>query len=104
MLNSGITPSKRARISKELNWNVIYNFIILFIMCFVAGTVQGTNYAKGHNTIVYFEYGGYDTNAAVNGFVTFWAAIILVQNLVPISLYITLEIIRTLQAFFIYSD
>jgi phospholipid-translocating ATPase len=104
MLNSGITPSKRAKISKELNWNVIYNFIILFIMCFVAGAVQGTNYAKGNNTIVYFEYGGYSTNAAVNGFVTFWAAIILVQNLVPISLYITLEIIRTIQAFFIYCD
>lgn len=40
----------------------------------------------------------------MNGFITFWAAIILFQNLVPISLYISLEIIRTAQAFFIYSD
>jgi phospholipid-translocating ATPase len=108
MLNSGITPSKRARISKELNWNVIYNFIILFCMCFVAGTVQGTNLGKGRNSLNFFEtpfeHAAYETKAAVSGFVTFWAALILVQNLVPISLYITLEIIRTLQAVFIYSD
>ncbi|KAF2669313.1 phospholipid-translocating P-type ATPase [Microthyrium microscopicum] len=104
MLNSGITPSKRARISKELNWNVVYNFIILFFMCLIAGIVQGTNYGKGNNSLDYFEYGGFSRSAAVNGIITFWAAIILVQNLVPISLYITLEIIRTLQAVFIYSD
>jgi phospholipid-translocating ATPase len=104
MLNSGITPSKRAKISKDLNWNVLYNFIILFFMCFVAGTVQGINFGKGNNSLNYFEPYPFSKSAAVNGFVTFWAAIILVQNLVPISLYITLEIIRTLQAVFIYSD
>ena len=37
MLNAGATPAKRARLAKALNWNVIYNFIILFIMCLVAG-------------------------------------------------------------------
>lgn len=104
MLNSGITPSKRARISKELNWNVIYNFIILFAMCLISGIAQGVNYGQGDNSLNFFEYGGFSTSAAVNGFVTFWAALILVQNLVPISLYITLEIIRTLQAVFIFSD
>jgi phospholipid-translocating ATPase len=104
MLNSGITPSKRARISKELNWNVIYNFIILFFMCLISGIAQGVNYGKGNNSLNFFEWPGFSSSAAVNGFVTFWAAIILVQNLVPISLYITLEIIRTLQAVFIFSD
>jgi phospholipid-translocating ATPase len=104
MLNAGITPSKRARISKELNWNVIYNFIVLFAMCLIAGIAQGTNFAKGDNSLNFFEPSPFSTSAAVNGFVTFWAALILVQNLVPISLYITLEIIRSLQAVFIYSD
>jgi phospholipid-translocating ATPase len=104
MLNSGITPSKRAKISKDLNWNVIYNFIILFFMCLVSGIVQGVNYAQGNNSLDFFEKPGFSNSAAINGFVTFWAAIILVQNLVPISLYITLDIIRTIQAVFIFSD
>ncbi|KAL1641076.1 phospholipid transporting ATPase [Diplodia intermedia] len=104
MLNSGITPSKRAKISKDLNWNVIYNFIILFVMCLIAGIVQGVTWSQGGNSLDYFEFGSYGGKPSVDGFITFWAAVILFQNLVPISLYITLEIIRTIQAFYIYLD
>ncbi|THX35558.1 phospholipid-translocating P-type ATPase [Aureobasidium pullulans] len=104
MLNSGITPTKRAQISKDLNWNVIYNFIILFFMCLISALVQGTTWGKGNESLDFFEFGSYGGTPGLNGFITFWAAIILFQNLVPISLYISLEIVRTAQAFFIYSD
>ncbi|KAG8528732.1 uncharacterized protein KY384_006419 [Bacidia gigantensis] len=104
MLNAGITPSKRARIARELNWNVIYNFIILFFMCLVSGIIQGVVWSQGNNSLDYFEFGSIGGSPALDGFVTFWASVILFQNLVPISLYISLEIIRTAQAFFIYSD
>jgi phospholipid-translocating ATPase len=104
MMNSGITPSKRSRISRELNWNVIYNFVILVLMCFVSGLVEGITWGQGNNSLDYFEFGSVGGKPSLNGFITFWAAIILFQNLVPISLYISLEIIKTLQAFFIYSD
>lgn len=104
MLNAGITPSKRARISKDLNWDVIFNFMILFVMCLVAGIVEGTTWGKGDESLNFFEFGSYGGTPALNGLITFWAALILFQNLVPISLYISLEIIRTAQAFFIFSD
>jgi len=104
MLNSGITPSKRSRIARELNWNVVYNFIVLFIICFASGLIEGIIWGEGNNTIDYFEFGSIGGKPALNGFITFWAALILFQNLVPISLYISLEIIKTCQAFFIYSD
>ena len=57
MLNSGETPSKRARLSRSLNWNVVYNFIILFFMCLVAGIVQGTAWRKSTNSANFFEFG-----------------------------------------------
>lgn len=104
MLNAGITPSKRSRITRELNWNVIYNFIILFFMCLVSGIVQGITWSQTENSITYFEFGSIGGKPSLDGFITFWAALILFQNLVPISLYISLEIIKTAQAFFIYSD
>jgi phospholipid-translocating ATPase len=104
MMNAGITPSKRSRIARELNWNVIYNFIILFLMCFVSGLVQGVTWSQGNNSLDYFEFGSIGGKPSLDGFITFWAAVILFQNLVPISLYISLEIIKTCQAFFIYSD
>ncbi|SMR52405.1 unnamed protein product [Zymoseptoria tritici ST99CH_1E4] len=104
MLNSGITPSKRPKIMRDLNWNVLYNFIILFVMCLVAGVVNGYYWGKGGESLDYFDFGSYGSTPGLNGFITFWAAIILFQNLVPISLYISLEIVRSTQAFFIYSD
>lgn len=110
MLNSGITPTKRAQVSKDLNGNVLYNFVILFIMCLVAALIQGWTFGKGGESLDYFEVAylgdspGYGDSGPINGFITFWAAVILFQNLVPISLYISLEIVRTAQAFFIYSD
>ncbi|KAI5305541.1 hypothetical protein KEM56_004123 [Ascosphaera pollenicola] len=104
MLNSGETPRKRPYLARSLNWNVMYNFILLFAMCLISGIVQGVTWAKGRNTMNYFEFGMNGGTPAVSGVVTFWAALILFQNLVPISLYITLEIVRTIQAIFIYSD
>jgi phospholipid-translocating ATPase len=104
MINSGITPSKRSRIARELNWNVIYNFIILLIMCLVSGIVQGIIWSQGNNSLDFFEFGSIGGKPSIDGLITFWAAVILFQNLVPISLYISLEIVRTAQAFFIYSD
>ena len=104
MLNAGITPSKRARLARELNWNAIYNFIVLFLMCLVSGIVQGVTWSQGDNSINFFEFGSVGGKPSLDGFIAFWASVILFQNLVPISLYISLEIIRTTQAFFIYSD
>lgn len=104
MLNSGGTPSKRPKLAKDLNWNVIYNFIILFFMCLISGIVNGVAWGSSGRSLDYFDFGSYGSTPAVTGIITFWVAIILFQNLVPISLYITLEIVRTIQAAFIYCD
>ena len=104
MLNSGATPTKRAQLAKDLNWNVLYNFVILFCMCLVSGIINGIAWGGSHQSLNYFDYGTYGDTPAVTGIITFWAAVILYQNLVPISLYISLEIVRTVQAVFIHSD
>ena len=104
MLNSGVTPTKRPRLAKDLNWNVIYNFIILFFMCLICGIVNGIAWGSNNKSLNYFDFGAYGSTPAVTGIITFWVAVILFQNLVPISLYISLEIVRTIQAVFIHSD
>lgn len=104
MLNAGITPTKRSLISRELNFSVIANFILLFVFCFISATVNGIAYARPRSSIVYFEFGSIGGSPPVDGLITFWAALILYQSLVPISLYISIEIVKTIQAFFIYSD
>jgi phospholipid-translocating ATPase len=44
------------------------------------------------------------TNSTVDGVVTFFFALITFQNIIPISLYISIEFVRTCQAAFIYFD
>ncbi|TVY17095.1 Phospholipid-transporting ATPase DNF1 [Lachnellula arida] len=104
MMNAGITPSKRSRIARELNWNVVYNFGLLVVMCLVCAIIEGVIFGQADNSIAFFEFGSIGNTPGLDGFITFWAALILFQNLVPISLYISLEIVKTCQAFFIYSD
>lgn len=45
-----------------------------------------------------------DDNPSINGLVTWAFALITFQNIVPISLYISIEFVRTCQAAFIYFD
>ncbi|MBE3044537.1 phospholipid-translocating P-type ATPase [Candidatus Bathyarchaeota archaeon] len=104
MMNAGITPSKRARIARELNFSVICNFVFLMAICLIAALANGATWARTDTSHHFFEYGMIGSTPPVAGFITYWAAIIMFQNLVPISLYITLEAVRVLQAVFIYSD
>jgi phospholipid-translocating ATPase len=45
-----------------------------------------------------------DNNPNINGLITWAFALVTFQNIVPISLYISIEAVRTLQAAFIYFD
>jgi phospholipid-translocating ATPase len=104
MLNSGVTPTKKSRISRDLNYFVLINFLLLFILCFVSGLINGLFYRKTDNSRLFFEYKPYAPTPAANGTLTFFVVLIMYQTLVPISLYITIEIIKTIQVYFIYSD
>ena len=104
MLNAGETPTKRSRISRELNYSVLMNFLLLFVLCLAAGLVNGIYYRQTGVSRNFFEFGTVAGSPAANGVVSFWVAVILYQSLVPISLYISVEIIKTAQAAFIYGD
>jgi phospholipid-translocating ATPase len=45
-----------------------------------------------------------DDNPRINGLVSFANALVTYQNIVPISLYISIEFVRTVQAYFIWAD
>ncbi|KAJ7303810.1 hypothetical protein DFH08DRAFT_721805 [Mycena albidolilacea] len=105
MLNGGDTPSKRSKIERETNFNVAVNFGVLLAMCIIAGIFSGREDAKRNTSADLFEVGSDPTSSTVlNGLVTFVSCIIMFQNIVPISLYISIEIVKTIQAYFISQD
>ncbi|GAC98262.1 phospholipid-transporting ATPase 1 [Pseudozyma hubeiensis SY62] len=105
MLNSGETPSKRSKIEKETNFNVIVNFLLLMVLCTICALIGGFRLSNTNTSRAYYEVGAeLSTSNVVNALVIFGSCLVVFQNIVPISLYISIEIVKTIQAFFIYQD
>lgn len=106
MMNSSGTPSKRSKVERLMNPMVFINLGLLAIMCLFNGI--GTHLAERY----YYDRNSYwtvysdssDDNPNINGAVGFANAMITYQNIVPISLYISIEFVRTMQALFIWAD
>jgi len=72
MLNGGDTPSKRSKIEKETNFNVVVNFCLLTLMCLVAAICSGLEDAKTDTSAAYFEVDSDATSSyVVNAVITF---------------------------------
>jgi hypothetical protein len=96
----------RVRISFLMPCRSFLNLMLLAIMgivCAVAdSTLEKYYYPLGAPWL--FADNQSDNNPSINGLVTFVFALITFQNIVPISLYISIEFVRTAQAAFIYFD
>ncbi|KAL2641929.1 hypothetical protein R1flu_009516 [Riccia fluitans] len=117
MLNSSGTQSKRSRLEQEMNRETLWLGAFLLIICLVGGIGMGVwlrkhddelnqipyyrkkDYATGEDGDVYRYYGV--GGEAVFGFLS---CIIVFQIMVPISLYISMELVRLGQAYFMTRD
>ncbi|KAJ7706920.1 hypothetical protein B0H17DRAFT_1034845 [Mycena rosella] len=106
VLNSGGTPSKRSKVEREMNPQVATNLILLAAMAVACGIsdsiLEKKNYPEGAPWL--YDDNTSQDNPRFNGLVTWAYALITFQNIVPISLYISIEFVRTCQALFIYFD
>lgn len=106
VLNSGGTPSKRSRVERQINPQVLANLAILAIMAVVCGIadskIEATQYPEGAPWLYGDDISS--DNPRINGLITWAFALITFQNIVPISLYISIEFVKTCQALFIYFD
>ncbi|KAF8623335.1 hypothetical protein AX15_006411 [Amanita polypyramis BW_CC] len=82
------------------------NLIILALMATVCAIVDSVLEHRDYPRQAPWLYGDDQPgdNPSINGLVTFAFALITFQNIVPISLYISIEFVRTCQAAFIYFD
>lgn len=72
MLNGGATPSKRSKIEKETNFNVIVNFVILMLMCLVTAICNGVWESKSGTSADVFEVDSdVSDSVALDALVTF---------------------------------
>lgn len=106
IMNSGATPSKRSKVERQMNPQVLLNLALLAVVAVVCAIVDHFNEVRWDKQQAYWELYADSSgdNPQVNALVTFANAFITFQNIVPISLYISIEFVRTAQALFIYWD
>ncbi|XP_072920242.1 phospholipid-transporting ATPase IC isoform X1 [Hemitrygon akajei] len=105
MRNGGKTNFKRTKIDQLMNYMVYMIFVLLIL--------SSTGLAIGHtfwqSEIGNFSRSWYLEDGATDpptyrGFITFWGYIIVLNTMVPISLYVSVEVIRMGQSYLINWD
>jgi len=102
-LNSGKTPSKRSRIEILMNPQIVFNFLIIFVLSLIISCINLRYIHKWRNNRSPF-YTNFKDGYYKMFLVTFGSSMIMMQNVVPISLYISVEIAKTIQSWFIHQD
>ncbi|KZV18641.1 phospholipid-transporting ATPase 9-like [Dorcoceras hygrometricum] len=110
--NSTAPPSKRSRIEKKMDHIVYFLFGLLFLMAFAGsvyfGVVTKEDLKNGHkrwylrpdNANIFFD----PKRAPKAATYHFLTALLLYSYLIPISLYVSIEIVKVLQSHFINQD
>ncbi|KAH9607053.1 hypothetical protein KSS87_013828 [Heliosperma pusillum] len=113
MQNATEPPSKRSSLEKKMDKIIYFMFFVLFLMAFVGSVVFGVTtkedldngemkrwYLRPDNARVYFD----PKQTPLAAFFHLLTALMLYSYLIPISLYVSIEIVKVLQSEFINRD
>ncbi|CAM8927243.1 unnamed protein product [Rhodiola kirilowii] len=116
MLNNSGAPSKRSRIEMRMNREIIYLSLFLILLCAIVSIgaafwlrrkrdeldllpyYRRKDFSK--HEVENFEYYGWGWEIVF----TFLKSVIVFQIMIPISLYISMELVRVGQAYFMIGD
>uniref|UniRef100_A0A7N6BXW1 Phospholipid-transporting ATPase n=1 Tax=Anabas testudineus TaxID=64144 RepID=A0A7N6BXW1_ANATE len=99
MQNCGRTKFKRTNLDKLMNTLVLWVSLLLLLVHLALCTNQ-----IGSNFQVFLPWNEFQRNAVFSGFLTFWSYIIILNTVVPISLYVSVEVLRLGHSYFINWD
>ncbi|XP_060227514.1 probable phospholipid-transporting ATPase IM isoform X2 [Meriones unguiculatus] len=105
MQNSGKTKFKRTSIDRLMNTLVLWIFgslVCLGIILAIGNSVWENEDGDKFRTFLFEQEG--EKSSLFSGFLMFWSYVIILNTLVPISLYVSVEVIRLGHSYFINWD
>ncbi|XP_027771229.1 probable phospholipid-transporting ATPase 8 [Solanum pennellii] len=112
MQNATDPPSKRSKIERKMDRIIYFLFAVLFAIAFVGSIYFGIVtekdlddrhnrwYLQPENSDIFFD----PRRAPAAAMFHFLTAVMLYSYLIPISLYVSIEIVKVLQSIFINKD
>ncbi|XP_052199623.1 putative phospholipid-transporting ATPase 9 [Diospyros lotus] len=111
--NSTDPPSKRSKIEKKMDKIIYFLFGVLFLLSFIGSVYFGIKtkddldndtmkrwYLRPDHSTIFFD----PDRAPAAAIYHFLTALMLYSYLIPISLYVSIEIVKVLQSLFINND
>ena len=104
MLNarSGLRPSKVTCIDRQMNRNVVAIVVLQIVICAIAASIGASNFTDLGVTADNPWY--LDGKADQAWFPLFFAFVVLLSNLIPMSLWVCAELLKVIQAIMIQHD
>ena len=102
MRNATATPIKRTQVERLVNMQILMLVAILIILSIISSVGDLIIGSTASSKLAYLYIA--DTNAAKQFFSDIFTYWVLYSNLVPISLFVTIEIVKYYHAFLINSD
>ncbi|KAG8439091.1 hypothetical protein GDO86_005340 [Hymenochirus boettgeri] len=107
MLNNSGPRYKRSKIERQMNMNIFFCVGLLFVMCLIGALAHGiwsSRFVFVHPLFDVPTADGSYISPSLAGFYMFLTMIILLQILIPISLYVSIELVKLGQIYFIHND
>ncbi|KAK5643768.1 hypothetical protein RI129_007613 [Pyrocoelia pectoralis] len=102
MLNNGGPRYKRSTLERQMNQDVFWCVLVLIILC-VIGAVGCKLWLQAyHNLKEPFKLE--NSSDSTEAFLAFWTYIIILQIMIPLSLYVTLEMCKIIQVYHIHNN
>lgn len=102
MLNNSGPRYKRSQLEQQMNYDVIWCVVILLILCVIGAIGCRMWLSSFEGKDIYFLPIKNDPN--FESFWTFWTFIIILQVMIPLSLYVTIEFCKILQVYHIHNN
>ncbi|TRY98765.1 hypothetical protein DNTS_025502, partial [Danionella cerebrum] len=106
MLNNSGPRYKRSKIERKMNTDVLFCVVLLFFMCLIGALGHAIWLETFDNVPSYIvpDSNGNYTSSVLAGFYMFFTMIILLQVMIPVSLYVSIELVKMGQIYFITHD
>ena len=107
MKNAKDPVTKYSSLERLMNFGLVAIFIMQAILCIIAAILRGTYY--NHNNLDDFDrspsgFGFTKYKYGIESFLNYFTYMLLLNTLIPISLIITLEIVKMIQGCFMSCD
>ncbi|KFM79784.1 putative phospholipid-transporting ATPase VD, partial [Stegodyphus mimosarum] len=108
MLNNDGPRYKRSKLEKLMNRDVMFCIVMLILLCLLGAVGYGLWLGSFDDMdVVPFLaqfYLNERSEVYTEAFLIFWTFVIVLQVMIPLSLYVTVEIIKLGQVYFIHED